>query len=156
MPREGKEHTKRQVLDMPTLLQRGLSAGVPTGERHWAWRLGVDDVEGDKGKGGWGAIGSVTTDGVSLCVSMWRRQREQELARLPNPREPGPVEQWEAANRVAYLDDDRYLVLGADTGLRNTLCIVIPTVSRLLLGVVGESGPLCWPRSKDRTDESRS
>jgi hypothetical protein len=35
-------------------------------------------------------------------MAMWQRQWEQELARLPNPREPGPIEQWEAADCVAY------------------------------------------------------
>jgi hypothetical protein len=120
------------VFDMPTLLQRGKPASIPVAERHHHWKLGLRDWDGAAvPHGGWGFTGSISTDGVSLCAGLWRpRQHQgQELGSRPTPVHPGPVERAAMANQETPMAPNT-ICLGIDTGVRNAIVAIIPTVRR--------------------------
>jgi hypothetical protein len=83
-------------------MQRGKPVNIPAAERHHHWKLRLRDWDGAAvPHGGCGITGSVSTDGVLLCVGLWRpRQHQgQELGSRPTPVHPGPVERAAMANQ---------------------------------------------------------
>jgi hypothetical protein len=135
--RGGKAAVKRMwgaVFDMPTLLQRGKFADLPENvERHQFWKLGHADFDGAPVQGGWGFTGAICTDGASLCGGLGRTKLHQQLLHPATVGErPRRVKAVEQANKYAILGDNT-IVLGTDTGRRNAICTVVPTVSACYL-----------------------
>jgi hypothetical protein len=72
----------------------------------------------------------ISTEGVSLCVGLWRPRQHQgrELGSRPTPVHQGPVERAAMANQETPMAPNT-ICLGIDTGVSNAIVTVIPTVS---------------------------
>jgi hypothetical protein len=100
----------------------------PPEQRARAWKLGEGDATGMPVKGGWAAVGSVMTDGVSLCVPRMRlrgqRLLDGEGGRPPlNPPRSNPY----IRHGHRYLSRDA-MILGGDPGIVTPMVVAIPKV----------------------------
>jgi hypothetical protein len=123
------------LFNMPTLLQRGKLARLPWAERHnrhALWKLSFDVFEGRTVHGGWGFTGTRSTDGVALCVSLWRAEylQRRELAAQQSLARESANENAGLFSRQEFVEQDA-IVIGMDTGLRNSIAAVFCKVRTL-------------------------